>query len=196
MSNETMNGMSNEHVTYEKKYLMKEGNDYASKGVANTALGLGIGALGLQVLNNNNNGNGLLGGLLGGNNNKTNEELFGIYKGYRDSDDAILAKHNADSFSLYQANVNSTANLQSQVDELKTQIAIEKAVEPWRTKAIYDAIALEAERRSCADCNIVNYSNQMFVPNYIADLTPATTSVQRATYNPLACVNQGCGCSK
>ena len=37
--------------------------NYASKGVAGTALGIGIGALGLEVLRN-----GSLGGILGGNN--------------------------------------------------------------------------------------------------------------------------------
>ena len=41
--------------------------EFASKGVAGTALGLGAGALGVQLLNGNLNG--LLGGLFGGNNN-------------------------------------------------------------------------------------------------------------------------------
>lgn len=40
--------------------------EFASKGVAGTALGLGAGALGVQLLNGNLNG--LLGGLLGNNN--------------------------------------------------------------------------------------------------------------------------------
>jgi hypothetical protein len=32
----------------EKKYYVKDDDDYASKGVANTALGLGIGSLALN----------------------------------------------------------------------------------------------------------------------------------------------------
>ena len=46
--------------------------EFASKGVAGTALGLGAGALGVQLLNGNMNG--LLGNLFG--NNNTNEALL------------------------------------------------------------------------------------------------------------------------
>lgn len=208
------------HSMKEKKYVYKEddGKDYATKGVGGTALGIGIGALALTLLNRN----GGLGNLLGttegnGGCNVTckdrlsdlkeyHNEMFGLYKsqvdadfslykGYRDANDAVIAKHNADAFALYQATMTSTQSLQSQIDNLKTQMAVEAAVEPWRTKAIYDAIALEKERRECADCNIVNYANCMFIPNYIADLTPATTSTQKSVYNPLSCINNsGCNC--
>lgn len=40
--------------------------EYASKGVAGTGLGLGIGALSLGLLNSGCNGNGILSGLIGG----------------------------------------------------------------------------------------------------------------------------------
>lgn len=53
------------------------------------------------------------------------------------------------------------------------------------------AIALEAERRECADCKIVNYANSTFAPKLITDYTAGTTSAAAVTYNPLAC---GCGC--
>lgn len=43
--------------------------EFASKGVAGTALGFGIGGTALALLNNNGCGGGLLGGLLGGNRN-------------------------------------------------------------------------------------------------------------------------------
>lgn len=56
-------------------------------------------------------------------------------------------------------------------------------------------IALEAERRKCADCSIVNYSNQTFAPKLIADYTAGTTTAPMTTYNPLAC-NSGCGCGQ
>ena len=79
-----------------KKWYEKE---YASKSVGNTALGLSIGALGLELLK----GNGLnLGNLLGNNNTNPEETAFGLYKGYRDADDAIIAKHNEDAFRLYK----------------------------------------------------------------------------------------------
>ena len=78
-----------------KKWIEKD--EYASKGVANTALGLSIGALGYELLKN---GGLNLGNILGGNNNQTNPEetAFGLYKGYRDADDIIVAKHNQDAF--------------------------------------------------------------------------------------------------
>ena len=49
------------------------------------------------------------------------------------------------------------------------------------------AIALEAERRQCADCKIVNYVNSTFAPKLITDYTAGATSAPAAVYNPLAC---------
>lgn len=54
-------------------------------------------------------------------------------------------------------------------------------------------VALEAERRQCADCSIVGYVNQTFAPKLVADYSAGTTSAPMTTYNPLAC-NKGCGC--
>ena len=53
-------------------------------------------------------------------------------------------------------------------------------------------VALEAERRQCADCKIVNYVNSTFAPKLITDYTAGTTSAPAAVYNPLAC-GQCCG---
>jgi hypothetical protein len=55
------------------------------------------------------------------------------------------------------------------------------------------AIALEAERRQCADCKIVNYVNSTFTPRLITDYTAGTTSAVAQVYNPLACGQCGCG---
>ena len=54
------------------------------------------------------------------------------------------------------------------------------------------AIALEAERRECADCKIVNYVNSTFAPKLITDYTAGTTNAPAAVYNPLACGKCGC----
>lgn len=54
------------------------------------------------------------------------------------------------------------------------------------------AIALEAERRECADCKIVNYVNSTFAPKLITDYTAGTTSAPASVYNPLACGKCGC----
>ena len=48
-------------------------------------------------------------------------------------------------------------------------------------------VALEAERRQCADCKIVNYVNSTFAPKLITDYTAGTTSAPASVYNPLAC---------
>lgn len=166
-----------------KKWIEKE--EYASRGVGNTALGLSIGALGLELLRNN----GLnLGNLLNNNAQQNPEETaFGLYKGYRDADDAIIAKHNADSFSLYKYSRDGFDVMQKEICDLKTKLAVAEAVQPWKDKSIYDAIALESERRCCNDGKIVNYSNLMFYPVSVADVTTGTTSTQRSTFNPLCC---------
>lgn len=173
-----------------KKYYDKD--DFASRGVGNTALGLSIGALGVELLRNGGLGN-LLGGITGAQPNPE-ETAFGLYKGYRDADDAIIAQHNKDSFALYKNQRDGYDALKAQVDAINTRLAVQEATQPWKDKAIYDAIAIEAERRETADCAMVNYMNCTFVPQYIADLTPATTSTQKAVYNPLSCMKGNCGC--
>lgn len=194
----------------EKKYYYKDEDDYASKGTAGTALGLGIAGTALGLLNNPN---GILGGLFNGGNNgctytcqdrisdmeKQHNELFNLYKNNvdtsfsnykysRDLSDSILAKQNADAFALYQGYTNATSELQKQIDELKTQNAILAATRPLQDQLIMNAIALEAERRSCADNKIVNYLNSNFYPISVADVTTGTTTTQRLLSNPL------CGC--
>ena len=51
------------------------------------------------------------------------------------------------------------------------------------------AIAMETERRCCADKSIVNYVNATFYPKFVADVTAGTTTTAQATYNPVP----GCG---
>lgn len=48
-------------------------------------------------------------------------------------------------------------------------------------------VQLEAERRQCADCKIVNYVNSTFAPRLVTDYTAGTTSAVAQVYNPLAC---------
>lgn len=55
-------------------------------------------------------------------------------------------------------------------------------------------IAMEAERRCCADNAIVTYANATFYPKQIADVTVGTTSTAQTLYNPIP--DCGCGCSK
>lgn len=174
----------NEMMT-EKKWYDKD--DFASKGVGNTALGLSIGALGLELLRNGGLGN-LLGSITGnGGNVPFEESAFGLYKSQRDSADAIVAKHNADSFALYKSQRDSDDAILAQIGEIKTKLAVQEATQQWKDKAIYDAISLESERRNCADNKIVTYANQTFVPKYIAEMTVGTGTTQQSVFNPLCC---------
>ena len=185
----------------DRKWIEKEDHEYASKGVAGTALGIGIGALALTVL-----GRTGLNNILGTSDNNTSScgcavtcsdrladtkqtyaDMFGLYKGYRDMDDVILSKHNSDAFQLYKYSRDGFDALKNELDNLKTKVLVNEAIEPWKNKSIMDAIALERERRESADCSIVGYTNCTFIPQYIADMTPATTSQQKLTRNPLDC---------
>ena len=174
-----------ETMVNDKKFYDKD--DFASKSVGGTALGLSIGALGLELLRNGGLNN-LLGGIVGGQPQNQEETAFGLYKGYRDADDAIIAKHNDDAFKLYKYSRDGFDAMQKEISNLQTKLAVAEAVQPWKDKSFYDAIALEAERRCCADGKIVNYSNQMFYPVSIADVTTGTTSTARIPFNPM------CGC--
>lgn len=170
----------NETMTMDgKKYVEK---DYASKGTANTALGLSIGALGVELLRNGGLGN-LLGGITGGNSQQ--EDAFSLYKGYRDADDAIVAKHNADAFALYKNQRDGYDMLKAQIDAINTKLAVAETNITWQNKGIYEAIALEAERRQCADNKIVTYANATFAPKYIADFTVGSGTTQASIFNPL-----------
>lgn len=55
-------------------------------------------------------------------------------------------------------------------------------------------VNLEAERRECSDCKIVNYVNSTFAPKLITEYGAGTASAAAVTYNPLAC--GGCGCGR
>ena len=175
--------MDNTMVMDGKKFYDKD--DFASKGVGNTALGLSIGALGIELLRNGGLSN-LLGGITG-NGTAPQQDFFSLYKGYRDADDAIIAKHNQDAFSLYKSQRDSDDAILAQIAEINSKLAVQEATQPWKDKAIYDAIALEAERRSCADNKIVTYVNQTFVPKYIAEMTVGTGTTQANVFNPLCC---------
>lgn len=169
----------------EKKYIDMD-DQYAKKGVAGTALGLAAGSLGLQLLNNGGLG-GLLGGITGNNSTSAQQDAFSLYKGYRDADDAIIAKHNADAFGLYKNQRDGYDVLKSQIDAINTKLAVAEANIAWQNKSIYDAIALEKERRECQDNKIVNYMNSTFVPHYISEFTVGTGTTQASIFNPLCC---------
>lgn len=129
------------------------------------------------------------------------EADFGLYKSTRDSFDLMTAKQNQAFFDLYKGQRDNYDVLSKRISNLETKQAVADAVEPWRAKVLdmringVDAnaqagIALEAERRCCADNKIVNYVNSTFYPISVADITTGSTATPKTTYNPL------CGCCK
>ena len=107
--------------------------------------------------------------------------------------------------ALLEANTyqdSKTLELYKYIDGKLNDINANLAAQAVRNQAFNDALqatdfkfsqasALEAERRECADCKIVNYANSTFAPRLITDYTAGTTSAPASVYNPLAC---GCSC--
>ena len=151
-------------------------------------------------------GNGCGGGLFGGNRNGngcgcgdqwvTRYELAMEQQiAYKDSEIALLKSNtyqDQKSLELYRyidGKLNEiNANLAAQA---VTNTSFNAALQSLDYKTM-QAIALEAERRQCADCKIVNYVNSTFAPRLITDYTAGTTNAPAAVYNPLAC-GQCCG---
>lgn len=124
------------------------------------------------------------------------EADFGLYKSTRDSFDVMTAKQNQAFFDLYKGQRDNFDSLSARIGALETKQAVADAVEPWRAKVLdmringvaasaNAGIALEAERRCCADSKIVNYVNSTFYPVSVADVTTGTTTTQRTLSNPL-----------
>lgn len=121
---------------------------------------------------------------------------FGLYKSTRDGFDILSAKQNQTAFNLYKSQRDADDALAARISALETKQAVNDAVDPWRAKVLnmqingvaanaQAAVALEAERRCCADNKIVNYVNSTFYPVNVADITTAATTTAREVYNPL-----------
>lgn len=77
------------------------------------------------------------------------------------ADQAVTNQRTADSFALAKADLAA-------VDARLT-----------------GEIAMERERRCCADNAIVTYTNATFYPIQVADVTTGTTTTRQTTYNPI-----------
>lgn len=164
--------------------------EYASKGVAGSALGLGIAGTALGLMNGNNCGNGLLGGLFGGNGcydqkvsaleaelakvtaerysdqvaRATQKETFNEFRKEDEKLAAVLAKV-TDGFLQVG---NAVSRLDKEVECIKTTIAKDQEINDLKLKAVEErlsgAIAVESERRVAGDNNLYCYVNATFVP--------------------------------
>lgn len=150
-------------------------------------------------------GNGFLGGLFGGNRNcqpQCNENTL-VTRYDLDKEQTIASKDS--EIALLKSNIyqdQKSLELYRYVDGKFAAIEATLAGQAVRNQGYADAfrelqkdidykVNLEAERRECADCKIVNYVNSTFAPRLITDYTAGTTSAAAETSNPLAC---GCGC--
>lgn len=181
--------------------------DYTA-GRGTTALGIIGTVLGGTALAG---GNGLLGNLTGGNSNCACPDNMPVTRYdmglVRDNmaKDSEIALLKADAYTNQKfADLNDRYNerfrnveaelARQAVHNQKTEdsFALAQAdLKAVRSELKHD-IAMEAERRCCADNSIVNYVNATFYPKLVADVTAGTTTTAQVTYDPLP----NCGCCK
>lgn len=187
--------------------------DFASKGVAGAALGTGIAGLALGVLNGglgNILGNGCGTGWNGwGNCNTVCSENMPVNRyearlqaeiASRDSQIALRDANTYNDQKLLEVYKYFDGQLKDVRDTLCAQAVHNQKTEDSFVLARQDIaavesrlngkIALEAERRCCADNSIVNYANATFYPKMVADVTVGTTTTAQTLYNPIP----DCGC--
>jgi hypothetical protein len=150
------------------------------------------------------NANNLLGGLFGNRNGCNSPADMPVTRYELAMQQEIASKDS--KIALLEANTyndSKTLELYRYIDGKLNDINANLAAQAVRNQAFNDALAatdykfskeiqLEAERRQCADCKIVNYVNSTFAPRLVTDYTAGTTSAVAQVYNPLAC-GQCCG---
>ena len=146
--------------------------DYASKGTANTGLGLGIAGtvLGLGAM-------GLFGTRQNGNNG-TNPP----YVTPREFYDYALAQADR-RFDDYKSVRDLTDNLLEKISNINAKVEVAAATVPL-------TVAAEAAARKAADAILVSYMNGNFQPIEIAEITVGTGATARQVYNPLFALGQ------
>ena len=181
---------------YDVKVPSKGATDYA-------VVGGSLGIASFLGLNANNLLGGCGGGLFGGNRN-CNPMDQPVTRYELGMEQALAAKDS--EIALLKSNIFTDQKITETYKELRgmisnlQEVAAQQAITNTAVNAAMQAmdykftqqVALEAERRQCADCKIVNYVNSTFAPKLITDYTAGTTSAPASVYNPLAC-GQCCG---
>lgn len=190
-------------------------NRYASKGVAGTALGIGIGAGVLSLLNG-----GLLGALNAGaapatvapavSGNCSENMPVSRYELAQESKIAELqsqiALRDANTYGD-QKMLEMYRYIDGQLKDIRSTLG-DQAVHNQRTEDSFvlvrqdlqcvkndltRQIEIEAERRCCGDNSIVTYANATFYPKMVADVTTGTDTTAQTLYNPLPNCGGCCG---
>lgn len=192
-----------------------DGKSVASQGLGGTALGLGAGALGIELLN------GGLNGLLGWGRNNGNAgiaEMVGLLAGAmmangggcrghgdavtrheleqekelaaKDSEIALLKSERFTDAKILEASnvlLGRIQNIEARLGALDVQNqATQDAIVQLKSDLCM-RLANEAEKRACGDNAIVNYVNATFYPKMVANVTTGTDTTAQSTYNPLNC---------
>lgn len=195
-----------------------DGKSVASQGLGGTALGLGIGALGVELLN------GGLNGILGGWRNNGNAgiaEMVGMLAGtmmangggcrghdavtrheleqekelaLKDSEIALLRSEKFTDAKILEASNVLLGRIQGIEARLGAIDVQNQATQDAIVQVKSDLclrIANEAEKRACGDNALANYANATFYPKMVAAVTTGTETTAQSTYNPV----QSCECN-
>ena len=191
-------------------HMVKDAHGYDVKGASKGATDYAVvgGSLGIASflgLNANNILGGCGGGLFGNRNGCCSPMDQAVTRYELGMEQAIAAKDS--EIALLKANTyqdQKSLELYRYIDGKLNEINAALAAQAVTNTAFNSSmqamdykftqqVALEAERRQCADCKIVNYVNSTFAPRLVTDYTAGTTSAVAQVYNPLGC-GSGCGC--
>lgn len=191
-----------------------EGYDVKVPGQGQENLNTVLGALGtasfLGINANNLTGGGCNGGglfNLGRNNGNCGCSPYDMpVTRYEMAMQQTIAAKDSEIMEL-KANIFTDTKIADVYERLSQRIGAAEAVlaqQAIRNQGFNDAfrelqkdidykVALEAERRSCADCKVVDYANSTFATKLVTEYGAGTASAPLPTYNPLDCGSK-CGC--
>lgn len=152
---------------------MEHENNFASKGVAGTALGIGIGALGLEALR------GGFGNILGGNCNGCNAPVYSRYDAEKD---AVIARleteiklRDANTFTMSE--MNSFRNyVDGKFNCIEAQLSEQRVYNATNTSAIACMQGQVAELMSLTKRVVPNGSICPGWGDVTVSVTPAPTT--------------------
>lgn len=151
--------------------------------------------------------NGFLGGNGGWNRGGCASPMDMPVSRYEMSMQQALAAKDSEIMEL-KANIFTDTKIADVYERLSNRIGAAEAIlaqQAIRNQGFTDAfrelqkdidykVALEAERRQCADCKIVDYANSTFATKLVTEYGAGTASAPLPTYNPLDCGSR-CGCN-
>ena len=186
---------------------MEMENKYASRGIGNAGLTLGVIGTALGAINNG------LGGILGGGNGHAACSEDHFINRYEAAQAAKISELESEvklrDSSIYtdQKILDTYRYFDGEIKDIRNVLATQAVMNQKTADSfdmvrndlictkneLYTAIARERDERCCGDNAIVTYSNANFYPKMVADITTGTTTTAQALYNPLPNCGR-CGC--